>query len=278
MRRLSLLLPFWPVLFFFIALAIFGKSSGFGVNKISSNFLYHSEWEVAGEEDPSLKEIISQPFHYLNAGFQSFAFVSEDGKYVLKFFKIEELTPTFMGKIFPIKKYKIEDRQRTQRRKNVFAACKMAYEELKEETGLIYVHLNATDHLKKTVQLFDKEQRRYLVDLDKTVFVVQKKAEMVYKHIGHKMKVNDFEGVKEAVQAVVDLVAARSSKGFMDTDMAVRGNYGFIGNQPIHLDFLGLVKVEEPNEKERIKVKMLGSIAKRYPSKFKELKWAESSG
>jgi hypothetical protein len=265
MKKLALLLPFWPILFFFVALAFFGESSDFSVNKISSNFPFNPEWEVIGEENPSLKEIVSQSFHYLGNGAQSFAFVSEDGKYVLKFFKMKHLTPSFMAKIFPLKKYKEKDERHALHLKNTFAACKMAYEELKEETGLIYVHLNATQHLQKKVQLFDKALGSYRVDLDKTVFVLQKRAEMVYKRIGHMIKVGNIEGAKQSLQAVVNLVALRNSKGFTDIDTGISRNYGFIGNQPIHIDFLGLVKIDESNEVEKIETKMLGWIEKHYP-------------
>ena len=48
----------------------------------------------------SLKKITNQPFTYLNRGKQSFVFVSQDQKYVLKFFDARTLKPSLLQSIF----------------------------------------------------------------------------------------------------------------------------------------------------------------------------------
>lgn len=267
MKKLAFILPFWPLLLGFFALTFFCKSTGFGIHKISSEFPYNPEWEVSGLNDQELLPIYSQSFKYLGNGAQSFAFVSEDGKYVIKFFKMKYLTQNKLGNILPIKKYQDKNIRHAKRLKDTFAACKMAFEELKEETGLLYVHLNATDHLKKQLYLY-KDGKKFTVDLDKTVFLVQEKAEMVYKRIGHFIKAGKIKEARESLNTVVELVQERNRKGFEDIDTGISRNYGFIGNRPIHLDFLGLIKTEAPNEKEKIETKMLSWVEKHYPGSF----------
>lgn len=264
-KKWALFLPLWPLLFMFTALAIFGRSPGFGVHKISSNFPYQAEWEVKESQTVTFDTLFSYPFTYLGNGAQCYAFESADHQYVLKFFKMKTLTPSLTGKVFPFGKFKEKNVRHKQRLFDTCAACKYAMEELQEETGLIYVHLNRTQHLKKNALLIDRQGKRYTVSLDDTVFLVQKKAEMVYKRIGHQIKAGDEEGATRSIQAVIDLVARRNAKGFSDTDTGISRNYGFVGNQPIHIDFLRLVKERDDTEIEKIQTKISAWIHKHYP-------------
>ena len=45
--------------------------------------------------------------------------------------------------------------KREEKRNKVFSAFKLSFDSLPNETGLLYVHLNPTEHLKKTLRLFD---------------------------------------------------------------------------------------------------------------------------
>lgn len=268
MKKFALILPFWPLLLMGVALFVFCRTPGFGVHKVSSNFPYHAEWDVSGLDDTLVDPIFSQTFHYIGNGAQCFAFESRDGKYVLKLFKMKHLTQSSLGKLLPLERYKEKDKRHALRLSETFAACKMAFEELKEETGLVYVHINPTQHLKRWVKLLDKEGNHYQIDLDKTVFLVQEKAEMVYKRIGHLIKAGDHAGAKAALASVIDLISLRNSKGFVDNDTGISRNYGFVGGRPIHLDFLQIVKAENPNEREKIETKMRAWIEKHYPGEL----------
>ena len=74
-----------PPLSFHIAL-LPRKVDGFSVALIHSGLTFNPAWETA-PASPELDPIFSQKFHYLGCGGQSFAFVSDDGQYVIKFFK-----------------------------------------------------------------------------------------------------------------------------------------------------------------------------------------------
>src|SRR5689334_14456085 len=68
------------------------KTLSFAPKRIISDFSYNPALEtdpLSTEEQQQLDRILSQPFRYLSAGSQSYAFVSEDGKYVIKFFRMK---------------------------------------------------------------------------------------------------------------------------------------------------------------------------------------------
>jgi hypothetical protein len=62
-------------------------TEGFRISKIQNNTFENTEFQTLSfsqEEEKRAKEILSQPFTYLARGKQSFVFVSEDQKTVLK--------------------------------------------------------------------------------------------------------------------------------------------------------------------------------------------------
>ena len=66
------------------------RTKGFCLKKIVSYHEYHPKWDIGpltSEQESLLNEISSQTFRYLGSGKECYAFESEDGKLVLKFFK-----------------------------------------------------------------------------------------------------------------------------------------------------------------------------------------------
>lgn len=194
-----------------------------------------SEWESL-----ELKRILSQEFRYLGSGAQCYAFISADGKYVLKFFKIKHLVPKRWLKLVPIpglgqyRFNKIE--KRILRHRELFTSYKLAYEYLKKETGVVFIHLNKTKELGTRVNLYDRSFNCYRLDLDKYEFVLQKKATLVRDRIIALMQREDREGALKAIEALLNQVVNQCKKGYVDRDSGVSHNYGFIGEDVIHFD------------------------------------------
>ena len=84
------------VLFYVISLFCEKETEGFSIRRINAApllpFSNHGNTLLT-------EEILKQPFHYLARGGQSFVFVSEDQKYVIKFFKNNP------NPVVPLKKY-----------------------------------------------------------------------------------------------------------------------------------------------------------------------------
>jgi hypothetical protein len=243
----------WGALF--LALFLWGwhfayhsKVLGFSVAKITSDFTYQPEWDVAApteEEQKSLDKIFSQPFYYLGAGSQSYAFVSEDGKSVIKFFRMKH-------QILHLKDFWVGDRSQERKEKlfSIYNAHKLAFEEMKEDAGLIYLHLNKTKHLNKKVKLIDRLHRSYTVDLDKVEFVIQERAELIFDRL--KRLTKNRQEFNVALTEVMHMVHRRIQSGIADHDKAVSHNFGFVGNRAIQLDIGRIYRGYEPHDYDRI--------------------------
>lgn len=224
------------------------KALGFSVAKITSDFSYHPEWEMpplSPHEDNTLQAIFSQPFYYLGAGSQSYAFVSEDGKTVLKFFRMKHT-------LFYLKD--LWAGNRSEARKNILLSIydshTLAYQKMKQDAGLLYLHLNKTDHLKTTVRLVDRLHRSHHVDLDNVEFVLQEKAELIFSKL--KTLLKQPQQLNAAIQSVADLIDRRNNQGLADHDKAVSHNFGFIKDRPIQIDVGRIYKRERPQDKHHI--------------------------
>jgi len=223
------------------------KSLGFSLNKISSKLSPRPEWAVPDLPKERQREIFDQPYWYLASGAEVYAFVSQDGKYVIKFFRMKHLVPSLSDYLRP---------ERLKRREKnlsaIFTAYKSAYDELKKETGLLFIHLNKTENLQCQLTVTDRIGRDHVIDLDQTEFVVQEKAELIFSYLKKLLDRGDHAGIEHAKGAMLSLVRKRIEKGFADQDKAVSHNYGFVGDRPIHLDIGRIFKGKKEKEYERI--------------------------
>jgi hypothetical protein len=248
--------PFWIILCSLACIlwiwnwAYHNKTIGFSVKKITSNFAYNPDWvipEPQGQEFDQLQSIFHQKFKYLASGSQSYAFVSEDGKYVIKFFRMKHLIPSIRDYLKP---GRLEHRR--QNLISIFGAHKLAYDELREDSGLVYLHLNKTQHLNTKLKATDRLGRSYEVDLDKTEFVVQKKAELIFDRLKKLLDKGDRAGADKAIASMLQMIKRQLDMKIVDQDKAVRNNYGFIGDQPVHLDIGRLYRGEKPKDYDRV--------------------------
>ncbi len=223
------------------------QSLNFSLSRISAELPYHPEWDV---EPPSvdMDPIFSQKFYYLASGSQSYAFESADGKYVLKFFKMKHLLPSFRDNF----RTGIVER-RMKNLQAIFDAHKNSYEHLREETGLVFLHLNSTKDMHRTITISDRLHRRHTVDLDNYAFLVQEKAELIFTRMERLLKSGDIKGVQQAYASTCSLVKQRIAKGFADQDKAVSHNYGFIGDRPVQFDIGRLFRGTKEGEYDRIR-------------------------
>lgn len=201
---------------------------------------------------PDLSQIADQPFHYLGHGGQAVAFASEDGRFVLKFF----LQRSMHGKKrFPIPKpthwIPSHRKKRLERRKqlyrnSLFNAMKnytVAFEKLKEKTGVIGMHLTASNESLPTIHLYDNAQKEHWIDLNRASFILQKKAVLVKEKLA---QISDTEKT-QALSALEDFFEMRAKEGFIDIERSfmIEANYGFLGSTPIQLDVGNIEYLEE---------------------------------
>ena len=141
---------------------------------------------------------------------------------------------------------------RRQNLLSIFNAHKLAYDELRQDTGLIYIHLNKSHHLQTHLEAIDRLGRTHLIDLDKTEFMVQEKAELIFTRLKKLIDRGDKKEMQRCIAATLQLVQRLIDRVISDHDKAVKHNYGFVGDRPLHLDIGGIEKVSKPQEYNRI--------------------------
>lgn len=229
-------------------------TDGFSIGRISSSFSFHPEWETTPPTEETLqqaKKALDQPFHYLGRGGQCFVFESEDGQYVIKFFKYNRILP-----ISP-------NTKRKMKKMRDFSSCKLAFEKLKDETEVIFLHLNKTKNLQKKLKITDKLHISHTIDLDNYEFIVQRKAILLHPYIEKLMKNHDIEGAKKAIEAVLNLLICRCKKGIYDEDPGLHKNIGFLKDKAVFID-VGRFKADPQRASPEVYNKDLVIITERF--------------
>ncbi|MGE5196844.1 MAG: hypothetical protein ACM3JI_05900 [Anaerolineae bacterium] len=235
--------PIFLSLIFFVERFCHHETAGFRLSKIQSDLAFDPRWEVHlnEEEKQQVQTILDQPFYFLGSGGQCYAFLSQDGSFVLKFFKHQHMRQhSLLNRIALVGFFERLRQQivnaRKKRLEYIFGSCKMAYECLKEETGLIAIHLNKTSYLKKQLTLLDKLGIAHQVRIDEVEFVLQRKADLVYTTLSRLMESNNISSAKNCLDSLLELIVKRCKNGVADRDPIIKRNFGFIGEQAIEID------------------------------------------
>jgi len=218
-------------------------------------------------------EILNQPFTYLSHGGQSTVYESQDKKYVIKFFNPRTVIKknwfdqfAKLRRLNSLKWITNTYFRQKQRLKKYFLRYELAFKDLKEETGLVYVHLDPSTSLGQTMELTDKEGNTHQIQLDAYPFVLQKKVELTMHHLDRLLKSGDVEGAKASVKQIYDLFLSRAQKGYTDRLQTLYKNYGFFEGRAVQLDVGRIRKIpaiaENPNkEMERVVSNIKPSLA-----------------
>ena len=218
---------------FFVVLFLFAwtlwRLDGFSLEKIQGSLQIGSAVEPSEETLAFLK----QPYRYLAKGHQCFAFVSEDGKNVIKFFNYSRFSLPF-----PLEHISYFE-PLYQKRQARFAPTMQSYEiaeaYLREETGLIYVHLQKGGKL-PILELEDRGKRHHRIDLNQTAFILQKFATPIYEELEKRFQTLGKEGLEESLSCFLALLQKRCQLGIADDDRDVEINFGFCEKKPMLLD------------------------------------------
>lgn len=276
-----------PLLFLFSLFSFFGierlchlATEGFALVKITSPLPTEGEFTppiLQAEEKQSLLHILSQPFYYLSCGGQSFVFVSSDGHYVIKFLKFHRRRiPLWLQKI-PLPR-NLEDYRLSKITKELsclernLRSYVISYNHFKEESGILYHHLQKTAELHSHLSFFDKLGYRYTINLDDYAFVVQKRGVSTRDMLANLLKEGKTQEIKEKFYQLIDFSIRRCQKGVGDSDFKFKSNLGFIDGLPSQIDLGSLFLDEKQKEPEVYKTKIAKSakhfrrwLEKHYP-------------
>lgn len=255
-KKILIWLAFLGLISFALLRLYYYATDDFRMANIVHPLPFQPQWEIeslSSTQQKQLDDILAQKFSYLGKGAQSYAFESADGKYVLKFFKFKHLKPSWfvnlLPDIYPFKEYRERSTARKQRKfYGIFNSYRLAYEQDRDEAGLIFIQLNPLNHPKKEVTLIDKLGLERTVDLGSVVYVVQKKGKTLRTLFSELLDQGQIELVKKRIGQIFDLYLGEYKKGLNDHDHGVMQNSGFIDDKPIHLDVGKLNKNDQMRE------------------------------
>lgn len=235
----------------FITLVCYGSirlyykvTDGFSIENISSDFAYQPQWEVrplTQIEKTESDVALDQSYHYLGKGCQSYVFLSDDGNYVVKFFKYQRFRLQPWVAYFPpfpgVENYRQDKLTSKWNKLNIFVTSwKIAFENLKDESGLVFVHLNKTTNLNKHLLIYDKMNMKHVLNLDEMEFCVQRRAEPLQQTLIDDKQTGRHVKAQELLTRLLGLILSEYQRGIADNDHALLQNTGVVDNRPIHID------------------------------------------
>ncbi len=260
----------------------FKRNHSFSIRFIYPSISPNPNWdlpELSQTEEKILEEISHQKFYYLAKGCHIYAFVSEDGKYVIKFHRFASHMRKFswinhpFSYLFNERRKKIKEHNIAKLHENM-TSYKNSYLDLKDECGLLYLHINPRRHLHQTITLVDATHAQYQVSLSKTSFILQQRANLIYPTLEKLLKEKKIEEAKKVVSDVIQLILTCCKKGYVDEDPILHKNYGLLADRAIHIDIGDLVKRESISLKENYiphLKEMTQNMRKRLKNEFPEL-------
>ncbi len=253
------------------------------LNNIQFDYPYQQKWEIEPlglEKQEKIRSILSQKFTFLGKGARLVSYVSEDGQYVLKFFKYLYHHPSFavhLPNVFPFKNYKQQQMGKVSL-ETVLNGYKIAYDHDPKGTGILYVHLNQGGNLWKEVLLTDNNGKEHLVNLNATRFVLQIKVQALQDVLNELLQNNKMELAKEKLYRTFDLYLSHYRQGLYDLGVGILQNNGFQGDSPIHFDVSKMTRDEQiysrKFQKTRfaiMKEKINTWLQKKYPHEREEI-------
>ena len=230
--------------------------------------------------DEEADSVITQDFHYLGRGRQAFAFVSEDGQYVIKFPRGDICKLPFWLRALPLK----QRRERQIRRKAVherwvLESARLAMEELKDETALIAMNFSQAYEGKlpnKSVRIIDQAGRSFRIPLRTTYFILQRKKQLFRDVIEEAAAREGLIGVEKVLDDLFANILERTKKGILNRDGSFLRNYGFDENGAYQTDVGSFFKVDnEPKEAVYLRYIALGVKPIRRWMKENHPEWLE---
>jgi hypothetical protein len=185
-------------------------------------------------------EQLRQPYHYLAKGRQCFVFESDDKKTVIKFLNYRRFSlPPWITRLpLPVswRKWLVEKNDARQSRfTKTIDSFFLAFRYLRFETGITYLHLQRGGSL-PVVTLIDRGHRTHQIDLNKTAFIVQRRATPIFEELRSRHQLGGDPFVNEAIDAFVSFLQRRCALTLADDDRDVEINFGFVHGQLVLLD------------------------------------------
>ncbi len=229
---------------FCVRIVHYSLTDGFSLKRIESPISFQGDLSIKQPSKAILNDLCSiskQHFSYLKKGSQAYAFLSDDGKYILKLFKLHHMRPADWLQDVPLPSFLQSYRDNLVRRRRyrielTLTSYKLAAESLAQECALIYAQIRPNSSYSIPITIKDSAGRTYTIDLAQHGFALQRRANLVPPSFIRWIKDKDIASAKRAIDSLVALIAQRSSKGIQDSDPDLHKNAGLIGTSAIFID------------------------------------------
>lgn len=228
-----------------LVLFVFGRlyyrlTDGFRMGNVTMELPYQEKWQPRLSETETLQTALNQPYHYLDKGHQAYVFESEDGQFVLKLLKFQRVRiPQWLRKTelpffeqWRLKRIEKKDRML----QSLLTSWKLGFDELKEEAAIVYVHIVPSHNLQKNLKITDKIGLKHTLELDRTIFLIQRKAPLLGPTLDSLMVQNRSNEAKAVLDRLVGLFVSEYRRGLAEKELFILRNTGVLEGRPIHID------------------------------------------
>lgn len=186
------------------------------------------------EQREAVAAILDQQFYYLGKGAQCYCFVSEDCKYVLKFFKHYHLhLPYALENLWlpgPLKDWRDNwSRVRAEKKRRTFQSYELCARVMPEESGLVAFQWNGNYGLDQKVKLRLPSGTVQDLDLSTMDFLLQQYVEPAIVSI-------EKGDARAVIDNYLDMISQLTARGLVDRDRSFDGSFGFVGDSVVMMD------------------------------------------
>lgn len=224
--------------------AYFGLTDGFSLSNINSNHLDDPDLAMNGLPIVEMNEIdkaLNQDYFYLAKGNHSYVFESADHQYVIKFLQFQKYRHHFLISCLPLpEKFNAMRLKKTvhkeEKRTALLKSWKIAFTQLKEQTQLLFVRLNREEPFAKSLTVHNKCGIPYHLDLNRYVFMLQKKVDRMDDVLIKLVSNGDIQKAKSLLDDLLNLYVFEYTQGIYEEDRYIVRNTGVYSSRPMHLD------------------------------------------
>ncbi len=141
---------------------------------------------------------------------------------------------SFPGNLELYRKQILERKQK--KLEGEYKSYQIALENLQEETGIIYMHLDAGSLPEVQLELFDKIRVRHHLSADAFQFYIQKKGIPFYPKLETLIQQGQLQQAKIALDEMTAYLKKRCQKQIADKDNGIWRNFAFCEEHPFQID------------------------------------------
>ncbi|MBS0627974.1 MAG: hypothetical protein JSS09_07170 [Verrucomicrobia bacterium] len=217
------------------------QTDGFAVAKIRLATPYNFQTHNSEEDKKLALSILSQPLSYIGRGGQCYAFTTADNKYVVKLLKYNNNYPKIWFRLFPFPFGWESYRQKKLSNKKTklegeYRSYQIAVNDLREETGIIYFHIDSEIEPSINLHIQDKLGIFHTLPANQYQFYIQKKGTAFYPKIKQLLDSGKIELAKKSLDDLTLYLIKRCQKKITDGDDGIWRNFAFYGDKPFQID------------------------------------------